>query len=74
MSAELAWRVSFIFPAALVLGLSLAVLRCCDDTPKGQYKELIARGVMVRKSSAKAAAEGYRDVNSWCVLPCHIGP
>ncbi|KAG5190448.1 nitrate high affinity transporter [Tribonema minus] len=67
---ETAWRVSFIFPAAFVLIMSVVVLTRCDDSPKGQYKELIAHGAMVRKSSAKAASQGYRDYNSW-ILTIH---
>ena len=76
MSSEKAWRISFVFPSAVVMMLSFSILLLCDDCPKGQFKELVAHGSMVRKSSKKSASLGWKNLNSWiCALhyACSFG-
>lgn len=51
-SSETAWRLSFLVPAAIVFLVAVGQLFLADDSPKGNYKELEAHGVMARKSSA----------------------
>jgi NNP family nitrate/nitrite transporter-like MFS transporter len=72
MDSEKAWRVSFVVPASIVVLCSFATLFLADDSPKGNFKDLINHGVMIRKSSKKSAELAYKNHNSW-VLAVHYG-
>ncbi|CAN0284229.1 unnamed protein product [Discosporangium mesarthrocarpum] len=65
---ETAWRLSFIVPAAIVLVVAFGQAFLADDCPKGNYKELIAHNVMMRKSSATSFKKGYLNFNSWVMF------
>mmetsp|Transcript_15729 Transcript_15729/g.23421 ORF Transcript_15729/g.23421 Transcript_15729/m.23421 type:complete len:462 (+) Transcript_15729:70-1455(+) len=66
--SETAWRISFVVPATIVLLCSIAVLLIAEDCPKGDIKELVQHGAMVRKSSAKSASIAYKNYNSWVLF------
>jgi len=64
-SKETAWRVSFLIPASATLLVGLVSWMLADDTPKGNYNELIRRGALTRKSSSKSLKQGASNRNTW---------
>jgi sugar phosphate permease len=44
LDSEQAWRIAFIIPSSLVLCCAVAVYTLADDSPKGNFKELISQG------------------------------
>jgi MFS transporter, NNP family, nitrate/nitrite transporter len=65
LNAEQAWRWCFLVPATICMMCAFASIFLAEDSPKGNFNELVKHGAMVRKSSKKSGALGAKDYNSW---------
>jgi MFS transporter, NNP family, nitrate/nitrite transporter len=65
LDAEAAWRWCFLVPATICMMCAFASIFLADDSPKGNFSELVKHGAMVRKSSKKSSITGAKNYNSW---------
>ena len=65
---EKAWRVVFVIPAIVTFLTGAVIIRKSDDSPRGNYKDLIKERVMRRSSSLSSLREGAIDCNSWLLF------
>jgi MFS transporter, NNP family, nitrate/nitrite transporter len=65
LDAEAAWRWCFLVPATICMMCAFASIFLAEDSPKGNFGELVKHGAMVRKSSKKSGALGAKNYNSW---------
>ena len=60
-----AWRMSMIVPACLTGCVTAILFFFSDDSPRGDYNQLYADGVLERKSAKDSARIGFANINSW---------
>jgi len=65
---DLAWRISFIFPATLALLTALFFSQCSDDCPLGNYKDVRKTGLMEEKSAVESFRSGSLNRNTWILF------
>jgi NNP family nitrate/nitrite transporter-like MFS transporter len=65
MSNELARRWCYTVPAALCLLCALFSFTLAEDSPKGNFSDLVKHGALVRKSSSKSTGAAASNYNTW---------
>ena len=63
-AADLAWRTSLLFPAALCVLLAYMCIRYGDDCPKGNFRKRKALGLMPIESTKDALRRGVSNWNT----------
>ena len=72
-SAEKAWRTVCIVPAVVAFATGIIIYKISDDTPKGNYKELLHHGTMVPVSAAASFRRGALNINTWLLFLQYAG-
>jgi NNP family nitrate/nitrite transporter-like MFS transporter len=69
VSASSAWRLAMVVPGVLLFGMGIAYLFLTQDTPRGNFAELRARGEQVG-SGKKGGSFGIaiRDARVWALF------
>lgn len=62
---EYAWRTVFIVPGVLTLITAVVILFCCDDSPKGSYRELMRHEKMTMINPVDSLREAAKNLNVW---------
>ncbi|KAJ1457257.1 major facilitator superfamily domain-containing protein [Pelagophyceae sp. CCMP2097] len=65
LSTNNAWRASFIVPAIITATVAITMQLFGDDSPRGDYKVLLAAGKMEKKLAASSMRKGFTNINSW---------
>lgn len=68
MSPELAWRTVPIVPAVAGAIIGLTVIRISDDCPKGNYKDMKAKGIMAEVSASASFRGAALNFNTWLLF------
>lgn len=68
MSAENAWRTVSIVPACVGFSTGVLILFISDDCPKGNYKDLIKKGIMPQVSAGASFRQGAVNFNTWILF------
>lgn len=68
MSANTAWRTVSIVPACVAFLTGFTILGISDDSPKGNYKDLKAQGLMQEVSAAASFRTGALNLNTWLLF------
>jgi MFS transporter, NNP family, nitrate/nitrite transporter len=63
--SEKAWRTACVIPAIVAVGTAILIYKVSDDTPKGNFSELKAHGVMTAPSFMESFWVGMLDLNTW---------
>ena len=66
--AEKAWRTVCIVPAIVAFITGIVIYFISDDTPKGNYKELLHHGTMTPVSAAASFRRGALNFNTWLMF------
>ena len=66
-----AWRSCFTVPATLCLCCAAFSFFLAEDSPKGNFGELVKHGSLVRKSSAKSQGKAAANLNTWLLACCY---
>ena len=64
LSANDAWRTVCIVPAVVAFAVGFIMLRISDDCPKGNYKEMKEKGIMIEVSTAASFRDGAMNLNT----------
>jgi NNP family nitrate/nitrite transporter-like MFS transporter len=68
LSPDMAWRTVCIIPAIVAFGTGILVIKISDDCPKGNYKDLKAKGLMTEMSAAASFRSGACNLNTWILF------
>jgi len=66
--AELSWRTACIIPGLMCTIFSYFVIRCSDDSPKGNYAKRKDLNLMQKPSAMKYIKAAIHDHNTWLLL------
>ena len=64
-STSSAWRTAMVIPASFLIGIATIMYFTSDDSPRGQYSELIAAGKMQQKTVTDSVKKGFADPVTW---------
>ena len=67
-NSEQAWRLVFVFPAAVAFIVGLVIYCITDDCPKGNYGEIKRHGAMPSISFAGRFRRATSDYNTWILF------
>ena len=67
-SEDRAWRLALIFPAVFLLIIAALLFTFAKDSPRGNYKDLVAAGVKQKVTATKSAKEGFADPATWVLF------
>lgn len=67
-SSEMAWRTVFCVPAVLLLTTAYLVWGHCDDSPKGDYRELVRQEQILVVNPVGSLCKAGRNWNVWVLL------
>jgi NNP family nitrate/nitrite transporter-like MFS transporter len=79
LAQSMAWRVSMLVPGALMVLVALAYFRYTQDCPQGNYKEMLANGIVPEAGKKggwavfKAASANYRVWMLFITYGCCFG-
>jgi NNP family nitrate/nitrite transporter-like MFS transporter len=65
MSADSAWRVSLLVPAAITFIAGFLAIQFSDDAPKGQFAEMKKNGTMAEVSATSSFRTAGVNLNTW---------
>jgi NNP family nitrate/nitrite transporter-like MFS transporter len=67
-ASDLAWRTAMLLPAVMCLYMAYACLRYSDDTPKGNFVERKANGLLEVETAQGAILRSCCKWNTWLLL------
>jgi MFS transporter, NNP family, nitrate/nitrite transporter len=79
LAKSMAWRTAMLVPGTMMLLVSVAYWKCTQDSPQGNYKELLARGIEPETGKKggwavfKAAMVNYRVWMLFTTYGCCFG-
>lgn len=67
-ASDLAWRTAMVVPACMSIYMAYACLRYSDDSPKGNFKERKAMGLMQVETAQGAILRSCCKWNTWWLV------
>mmetsp|Transcript_30178 Transcript_30178/g.96274 ORF Transcript_30178/g.96274 Transcript_30178/m.96274 type:complete len:485 (-) Transcript_30178:102-1556(-) len=65
VSRAASWRLAMLVPATVLVIVAVAIYFFSDDSPRGDFKDLIKDGTMKRKKATNSATAGFSDPTTW---------
>eukprot|EP00968_Pinguiococcus_pyrenoidosus_P011562 scaffold935_cov248-Pinguiococcus_pyrenoidosus.AAC.21 len=72
-SRAASWRLAMIVPASLLLCTAVGMYLLSEDSPKGDYKELIKSGHKKKVDMADSARKGFAESATWVLFAQYAG-